>query len=164
MSLAIMSYPTYLILGIAIVISLILTIVNLVLVDQERMKEINKKVKSYNKKLMKATKEQNDEELKKLKSRKPAITKMQQELMKMQMPMFLSMLPFFVVFLLLRRVAEAQAWGEFMLFPWCSTWAAANADKCFALPLFGNSLGWLGWYIICSLPFTSFFRKMLGVQ
>ena len=34
---------------------------------------------------------------------------------------------FFVVFLLLKRLAESQGWGEFILFPWCSSWAAAGA-------------------------------------
>lgn len=159
-----LSNPTYFIMGVAILISLILTLVNMFVINQKRMKEINSEVKAYNKKLMKATRKNNQEELDKLKKKKPQIMQLQQELMKMQMPMFLSMLPFFVVFLLLRRLAEAQAWGEFLLFPWCPSLAAASAGTCFALPLFGASLGWLGWYIVCSMPFTSFFRKLLGVQ
>lgn len=34
----------------------------------------------------------------------------------------------------------------------------------FSLPLIGNSLGWLGSYIIFILPFSYTFRKLLGVQ
>ncbi|MDY6771501.1 MAG: EMC3/TMCO1 family protein [Candidatus Nanohaloarchaea archaeon] len=34
----------------------------------------------------------------------------------------------------------------------------------FSLPLAGDSLEWLGFYIIFQLPFTFIFRKMLGLQ
>lgn len=34
----------------------------------------------------------------------------------------------------------------------------------FSLPWFGNKLGWLGWYILSSLPASIFFRKLLGVS
>lgn len=33
-----------------------------------------------------------------------------------------------------------------------------------ALPLVGDELGWLGTYILVSIPFTFIFRKMLGIQ
>ena len=34
----------------------------------------------------------------------------------------------------------------------------------FSLPYFGSVLGWLGYYIIISMPATYLFRKMLGVE
>jgi uncharacterized membrane protein (DUF106 family) len=147
--------PMWFIMIIAAVLAAIMAIVNKVLVDQDRVKEIQTEMKAHNKKLMKASREKNQEELEKLNRDKPRIAQMQQELMKMQMPMFASMLPFFVVFYVLRSVANAQDWGQFMALPW---------DDIFALPLFGRKLSWLGWYIFCSLPFTSFFRKILGVR
>lgn len=33
-----------------------------------------------------------------------------------------------------------------------------------SLPLLGDELGWLGTYILISIPFTFGFRKMLGIQ
>lgn len=147
-------YPMYFIMVVSIVLSMILTLVNKLLIDQERMKEIQKRVTAYNKKLMKATKAQDKEELDQLGKEKPQIMKMQSEMMKMQMPMFASMLPFFVVFFLLRRLADNMEWGQFMALP----------TDPFTWPLFGAGLTWLGWYILCSLPFTSLFRKVLGVR
>ncbi len=34
----------------------------------------------------------------------------------------------------------------------------------FPLPIFGYYLNWLGWYILCTLPATWIFRKLLGVE
>lgn len=33
----------------------------------------------------------------------------------------------------------------------------------FALPFFGNSFGWLGWYIICSMPLVIIMRKAMKI-
>jgi len=33
----------------------------------------------------------------------------------------------------------------------------------FSMPFYGNKLGWLGWYILVSIPMTTVFRKALGV-
>ncbi|MDY6789609.1 MAG: EMC3/TMCO1 family protein [Candidatus Nanohaloarchaea archaeon] len=47
--------------------------------------------------------------------------------------------------------AEVKLAFEFVKFP-------------FSIPLIGNSLEWLGFYIITQIPFTIAFRKMLGLQ
>ncbi len=39
-----------------------------------------------------------------------------------------------------------------------------RADLPFSLPIFGNTVGWLGLYIIISMPATFLFRKMLNVM
>ncbi len=141
---------------ITVVITAIMTIVNKVLVNQERLKEIQKYVADHNKRNMKAIKEKNEEEMKKLSDEKPKIMQMQSEMMKMQMPMFAAMLPFFVVFIVLGKIAATQNWGEFMTLPWGN-----------AIPIWGlanGKLGWLGWYIFCSVPLTSVFKKVMGVN
>lgn len=33
----------------------------------------------------------------------------------------------------------------------------------FSLPRFGDKLGWLGWYILSSMPASIFFRKLFGI-
>jgi uncharacterized membrane protein (DUF106 family) len=33
-----------------------------------------------------------------------------------------------------------------------------------SLPFFGNDLGWLGWYFICSIPLMVIIKKLLGVK
>jgi len=151
--LNILNYPVFFIMLVAITLSLVLTLVNKKLVDQNRLKEIQTRVNSYNKKLMKASKGQDQETLNKLSSEKPAIMQLQSEMMKMQLPVFASMLPFFLVFMGLRRLAVSMAWGEFIVLPFTVNFLSI-----------GGSLSWLGWYIMCSFPFTSIFRKLLDVR
>lgn len=145
--------PMLFIIFVAAVLALILTLVNRAIVDQRRMKEIQTEVFAYNKKLMKATKEQNKEELAKLEHEKAKIMELQSEMMKMQMPMFAAILPFFVVFFLLRELAESMQWSAFVQLP-------------FNIPVLGigSSFTWLGWYIMCSLPMTTLFKKLLDVR
>lgn len=33
----------------------------------------------------------------------------------------------------------------------------------FSMPIWGSHIGWLGWYILASIPFTTVFRKALGI-
>ncbi|MFH1420872.1 MAG: EMC3/TMCO1 family protein [Candidatus Aenigmatarchaeota archaeon] len=33
-----------------------------------------------------------------------------------------------------------------------------------SLPMFGDDLGWLGWYFIVSIPFMFIIRKLMGIQ
>ena len=141
---------------IGVVASAILTIVNKLLVNQARVKEIQGYVSDYNKKLMQATKEKNEETIKALDGEKQKVMQMQSEMMKMQLPVFAALIPFFIVFGVLGKVATSHQWGEFINLPWGS-----------AIPLFGlanGKLGWLGWYIFTSIPMTSVFRRALGVN
>jgi uncharacterized membrane protein (DUF106 family) len=148
-----LSNPVLFIAIVSGVLSLILTLVNKVIVDQGRMKELQKKVSVYNKELMKASKSNDTAKVAQLNKDKPQIMQMQREMMQMQMPMFMSMVPFIIIFIFLRKLADAMAWGVIM-------------DLPFNLPIMGinNSFTWLGWYILCSLPFTALFRKVLGVK
>ncbi len=141
---------------IAIIVSAILTIINKLLVNQERVKEIQKYVSEYNKKLMQATKEKNQEAVKALEGEKQKVMQMQSELMKMQLPVFAALIPFFAVFAVLGNIADSNQWGQFINLPWGSV-----------IPFLGladGKLGWLGWYILTSIPMTSVFRRSLGVN
>lgn len=150
----ILNYPMIFIMIVAAIIAVLMALITKLLVDQKRVKEIQEQVKVHNKKLMKATREKNQEEIDKLNKDKPRIMQMQSELMKMQMPVFMAMFPFIIVFFLLRQLATSMGWGQFMALP----------SDPYEWPMFGQQLGWFGWYLICSLPFNSFFRKALGVR
>lgn len=149
----ILNYPMLFIMVIAMVLSAIMAIVNTVLIDQKRMKEIQIDVKKHNKELIKATKAQDQDTLKRLEKEKPRINQLQGEMMKMQMPMFAAMLPFFVVFIVLRNLTDSLQLGEFVELP-----AIIRGGW------WGNTWTWLGWYIICSLAFSTLFRRILGVK
>lgn len=153
MEFILFEYPMFFIMFIAAVLALIQTLVTKALVDQNRLREIQTQVSAFNKKLLKATREQNKEELEKLEKEKQKINELQVEMLKMQMPLFASMLPFFVVFFLLMNLAKTMKWGAFINLP-------------FNIPILGigNSFTWLGWYIMCSIPITTFFKKLLNVR
>ena len=74
--------PILLVGMISAVLSLILTLVNKVIVDQGRMKEIQKKVSSFNKELMRATKANDQAKVAEMNKEKPQVMQMQQEMMK----------------------------------------------------------------------------------
>ena len=51
--------------------------------------------------------------------------------------------------------------------PWLNeTYSGFSASLPAELPLVGSTLpfGWLGWYLICSIPFMIMTRKLLGVE
>ena len=155
MTLALSVNPLFFIFLVAGVVSALLAIINKVLVDQNRLKEIQKFVSEYNKRYMKAAKEKNEAELKQLEGDKQKVMQMQHEMFKMQMPVFASLLPFFVVYIVLGKISVASGWGEFINLPWGSF-----------IPFLGfenGKLGWLGWYILSSFPLTTLFRKALGL-
>ncbi len=141
---------------IGIIAAATLTILNKVLVNQERMKEIQKYVSDYNKKLMAATKSKDEAELKNLEGEKSKVMQMQSEMMKMQLPVFASIIPFFAVFAVLGSISDSNQWGQFINLPW--------GGAISFLGLEDGKLGWLGWYIMTSIPMTTLFRRVLSLS
>jgi len=53
----------------------------------------------------------------------------------------------------------------FLLFPWIATlFPGAVVNLPFSLPYFGADFGWLGWYLIVSIPLNTLIRRAIGVQ
>ena len=53
----------------------------------------------------------------------------------------------------------------FILFPWLrATYTQPIVILPFSLPVLGNHIGWLAWYLIVSIPLTLFLRKIMGIE
>lgn len=53
----------------------------------------------------------------------------------------------------------------FILFPWLrATYTQPIVILPLSLPILGNDVGWLGWYLIVSIPLMFFFRKIMGIE
>jgi uncharacterized membrane protein (DUF106 family) len=119
------------------------------LVDQEKLKGMRNEMSEYNKKLLQARKTGNKKELRKLEAKGKKIKQQQAEMTGMTMkPMFMTIIPIMIFFGWVRAQPVAS---ELVI------------DLPFSLPYFGDTLGWLGWYFLCSFFFSQTFRKVLDM-
>ena len=127
-------------LSISLLIIFLITLVYRFTTNQTAMRELKQKQQELSAK-MKELQKTNPEEANKVAGEVLKLTNVQmKENMK---PMMLTMA---VVFLFL------PWFGEVFIGP------------IVTFPLFNYSVGWLGWYIVISIPFTQLFRKLLGVE
>jgi uncharacterized membrane protein (DUF106 family) len=114
-------------------------------VDQKRAKEIKEEQKRMQEK-MKEHQKQGD---------MTKANQMMNDSMKLTTEMFkMTMKPLMISFVVI-----------LIFLPWLKTsFADFSAQLPFSLPLIGNSLGWLGWYILISLPSALVFKKMMGIH
>lgn len=119
------------------------------LVDQQKLKGMRNELSEYNKRLLQAKKTGNKKELRKLEAKGKKIKQQQAEMTGMTMkPMFLTIIPIMIFFGWVRAQPVASQ---------------LVIDLPFTLPYFGDTLGWLGWYFLCSFFFSQTFRKVLDM-
>ena len=139
----------YAVFVVAIIVGVISVSGQYFLVDQEKVKRIRKESSEFQKRLIAAQKSGNKKELRKMEARKKKVQQQQAEMTGMTMkPMMLTFVPIIVFFGWVRAQPEAL---ELVI------------DLPFTLPYFGDTLGWLGWYILCSFFFTQTLRKLLDM-
>lgn len=139
----------YAVFVVAIVVGVISVSAQYFLVDQEKLKRIRKETSEYQKRLVQAQKTGSKKELRKLETQKKRAQKQQSEMMGMTMrPMFLTFIPIVIFF---GWVRSQPAAAELVI------------DLPFTLPYFGDTLGWLGWYLLCSFFFSQALRKILDM-
>lgn len=134
---------------VAAIVVLISTAAQYLLVDQEKMKAMREEMSDYQKKLLAARKSGSKKELKKLEAKGKIIKQQQTEMTGMSMrPMMLTIIPLMIFFGWVRLQPQA---------------ATLVIDLPFTIPYFGDTLGWLGWYFLCSFFFSQLFRKALDM-
>ena len=132
--------PFYTILIVAFLVSLIITIFNKMLIDQNLMKELKKDIKKYQAELKK-----NKDNLEKVKEIQPKMMNLSMKQIKMTFrPMKYYFIPILIVFSWLRKTMEGKIILSFGFWPY--------------------NLGWLGTYIIFSIFFSTFLRKILKLN
>lgn len=137
--------PLWAILGVSVIVSFIFSLTYKLLIDQDKMKFIKSELENLREKMNKAKKNNKEKELKDLYTKSLAISNKQ---------MMLTMKPMMVSMIFI-----------FILLPWLKyAYPEVLFKMPFYLPMFGATIGWLGLYIIVSLPTTFIFRKLLGVE
>ncbi|WP_297465315.1 DUF106 domain-containing protein [Thermococcus sp.] len=137
------------------------TILNYVLVDQEKVKRLQKKSREFQKKYKEAQASKDEKKLKKLQQEQMELMKLQSEVMKDTMlKVTLLTLPIFWVFFgWLRRwyveVGIVKAPFNFFLFDWF--------HRMYHSALPPDELGYIGWYMMTSMIVGYVLRKLLDM-
>jgi uncharacterized membrane protein (DUF106 family) len=126
-------------------LSFVLAVIYRLLTKPEEMRRIKANMKEIQAKVKHAQKSGDTGQVSALTSE--MLKGSQQQFTQNMKPMMVSMLIFFVFIGFLR----AQYQGILITLP-------------FAVPFIGSVIGWFKWYIVITLPFTLFFRKLLGVE
>ena len=130
---------------ISIALSLVVTLIYKYGTDQVVMKELREQLKKYQQQM-----KNSKDDLVKLNEIQSESMKVNMKLMKQNFkPMIFTMIPFLLIFYWLRGL-----YTDVTVIP-----------LSFHIPLSGlaTGLGWIGFYIICSMIFTTLFRKALKV-
>ncbi|MDK2789973.1 MAG: hypothetical protein PWP15_480 [Methanothermococcus sp.] len=166
---------------IAFLVSFIINLATKVLVNQNRMAELKKELQEFQVKARKASKD--PELMKELQEEQQKMMAMQMEMMKMSFkPMIYTWVPIIAIFAYLRHVYDFGGvvhqlnpdWnGVVVQLPYIiskmifvSFWHWIGG--IFYHGGFGivsnTALGWLGWYILCSMATSMVLRKVMGIK
>ncbi|MFC2162231.1 EMC3/TMCO1 family protein [Candidatus Altiarchaeota archaeon] len=123
------------------------TLVRSVTIDKEKLKVQKEKIKEYQAKLKEAQKKKDMKSMQHTQSKMSAV--MMEQMKHSFKPLLVTMIPFLIVFRWL-----GSSYGE----------AGLVVQFPFILPLLGDGLGWLGWYITCSMIVSIALNKILKLS
>lgn len=144
------AYSLFIILGIAVVVSLLVTLLNKRLVNWDLVKESKSKIAEFQKELREARSKRDMKQLHKIQQRQGEIVKLQGQMFKQTLkPTIIYLIPLMLLWIILLNVYSG----------WVVAWLPFSID----LPFFGRlvafGVGW--WYFISYLGFSQIFRKVL---
>ncbi len=175
------THPAITILIIAVLVSFIINLATKLLVDQERMAKIKQEVQEFQVKARKAAKD--PELMKEIQEEQQKMMEMQMEMMKMGFkPMIYTWVPIIAIFTYLRHVYDYggvihqlnPSWNGVVVY------LPTILSKVLLVSIFhwlggifyhggfgvvsNEALGWLGWYILCSMATSMVLRKVMGIK
>ena len=161
--------PALTVLIIAFIVSLITTIANKYLVDQDEMNEIQERNKAFQKELRDAQKRGDGKKIAELQARQ---TEMMQDQSKMMTnsfkPMIVTFVPIILIFFWMRTSVIS---GLVVILPPSVYWVTLTPFWHFIGHILygGNAtipygIGWLLWYMICTFGMSQILRKFLGFK
>ena len=161
--------PALTVLVIAFIVSLITTIANKYMVDQDKLNENQKKSKEFQKKLREAQKKGDGKEIAKLQAQQTEMLKDQNEVMMESFkPMFVTFIPIILIFFWMRTSAISNL---VLILPVPVYWITLTPFWHFLGGfLYGGKatipygIGWLLWYMICTFGMSQILRKFLGFK
>jgi uncharacterized membrane protein (DUF106 family) len=161
--------PALTVLIIAFIVSLITTIANKYLVDQDEVNEHQAKMKDLNKRMRDAQKRGDGKELAKIQAEQTEMMKGQTAMMSNQMkPMFVTFIPIILIFFWMRSSAISHL---VIILPqtvyWVTLtplWHALGGFIYGGKATIPFGIGWLLWYMICTFGMSQILRKFLGFK
>ncbi len=160
--------PALTVLIIAFIVSLITTIANKYLVDQDEMNEIQERNKDFQKELRDAQKRGDGKKIAELQARQ---TEMMQDQSKMMTNSFKPMIVTFVPIILIFWMRTSVISGLVVILPPSVYWVTLTPFWHFIGHfLYGGNatipygIGWLLWYMICTFGMSQILRKFLGFK
>ncbi len=161
--------PALTVLIIAFIVSLITTVANKYLVDQDELNEQQASMKDLNKRLREAQKSGDGKELARLQAEQAEMMKGQTAMMTNQFkPMIVTFVPIILIFFWMRSSAIHNL---VIILPQFVYWVTLTPIWHFiggfmyggkATIPFG--IGWLLWYMICTFDMSQILRKFLGFK
>lgn len=161
--------PALTVLIIAFIVSLITTIANKYLVDQDEMNEIQAKSKKLTSELREAQKKGDGKKIAELQARQTEMMQEQTAMMSNQFkPMLVTMVPIILIFFWMRTSVISNL---VIILPPSVYWLTLTPFWHFiggfmyggkATIPFG--IGWLLWYMICTFGMSQILRKFLGFK
>ncbi|MFQ5815858.1 MAG: EMC3/TMCO1 family protein [Candidatus Hydrothermarchaeaceae archaeon] len=134
-------------------VSAIIVLITAKVVDQKEMKKLKARMSKVQERLRKAQKD--GDKRKAAKIQKEMMHNSSELWQKSMKPMFFTMIPIILIFTWLRNYEVLNAFvaqrGYAVLLP-------------FVMPMFGDRLGWLGWYVLTSFATSPLIRKLLKVE
>ena len=161
--------PALTVLIIAFIVSLITTVANKYLVDQDEMNEHQAKMKDLNKRMRDAQKRGDGKELAKIQAEQTEMMKDQTAMMTNQFkPMLVTFVPIILIFFWMRSSAISNL---VIILPQTVYWVTLTPIWHFLGSfMYGGKatipygIGWLLWYMICTFGMSQILRKFLGFK
>ena len=161
--------PALTVLIIAFIVSLITTIANKFLVDQEKMNEIQERNKNFQRELRDAQKRGDGKKIAELQAKQSEMMQDQTAMMSNQFkPMIVTFVPIILIFFWMRTssisslvvtLPPAVYWVT--LTP---LWHAIGGIIYGGKATIPYGIGWLLWYMICTFGVSQILRKFLGFK
>ncbi len=144
------AYSLFILLGVGVVVSLFVTLLNKRLVNWDFVRENKAKISEFQKELREARSKKDMKQMHKLQQRQSEIMKLQGKMFKQTMkPTIIYIIPLLLVWTILLNVYSG----------WVVAWLPFSID----LPIFGRlvafGVGW--WYFITYLGISQIFRKIM---
>lgn len=161
--------PALTVLVIAFIVSLITTIANKYLVDQDEMNEIQARNKAFQKELREAQKKGDGKKVAELQAKQAEMMQDQTKIMSNSFkPMIVTFIPIILIFFWMRTSAISNL---VIILPPSVYWLTLTPFWHFLGGfLYGGQatipygIGWLLWYMICTFGMSQILRKFLGFK
>ncbi|MFB0499957.1 MAG: EMC3/TMCO1 family protein [Candidatus Hadarchaeaceae archaeon] len=147
---SIYEYALFIVLGIGIFVSLLITLITRRVVNWERMRQIKAEVTTFQKELREAQRKRDMKSVHKLQQDQKRIMSLQGVMMKENFkPTLFYIVPYFIFWFILSGIYAG----------WVVAWLPFRLD----LPFFGTwvSCGFLSWYLLTYFGFSQMWRKLL---